>query len=150
MREHTGFALVPDYRGATLSVSLPSITPGTGTLTYVCDSRKGLAATCGLQFLSAAVALVLTVSSIPKNRSTRAKQGYFVPKAYYIWENRRRDQIYGKPDPDAAVDVSELADEVRSNYRVDSTHPDGLPLIFFAGTLFPLHSLKSTATATVL
>ncbi|TBU42195.1 MFS general substrate transporter [Dichomitus squalens] len=52
---------------------------------------KGFAVTCGLQFLSVAVALVLAT--------------------YYVWENRRRDQIYGKPVPDAVVDVSELADE---------------------------------------
>ena len=79
MWEHTGFALVPDYRSATLFVSIPLVTLRIGTLTHADDFRKGLAVTCGLQFLAAAVALVLTVSSIPKDRLTRAKQDYFVP-----------------------------------------------------------------------
>ncbi|KAM5533771.1 hypothetical protein V8D89_012546 [Ganoderma adspersum] len=52
---------------------------------------KGFAITCGLQFLLAVVAGVLII--------------------YYATENRRRDELYGKPIPGAPVDVSELADE---------------------------------------
>ena len=32
---------------------------------------------------------------------------------YYTAENRRRDELYGKPIPGAPVDVSKLADEVK-------------------------------------
>ena len=77
MREHTGFALVPDYRSAALFVSTPLVTLRTGTLTRADDFRKGLAVTCGLQFLAAVVALVLTVSTIPGDDEARAKR-YFV------------------------------------------------------------------------
>ncbi|KAI0729780.1 MFS general substrate transporter [Fomitopsis betulina] len=51
---------------------------------------KGLAVSCALLFLSSLVALVLSIS--------------------YRVENRRRDMLYGKPEPDATVDTSELAD----------------------------------------
>ncbi|KAI1787542.1 MFS general substrate transporter [Ganoderma leucocontextum] len=52
---------------------------------------KGFAVTSGLQFLSALVAGVLMT--------------------YYTAENRRRDELYGRPTPGAPVDVSELADK---------------------------------------
>ena len=48
--------------------------------------------TAALEFLAALSALVLYVS--------------------YKLENRRRDQLYGKPDPDAPVDTTVLADKV--------------------------------------
>ncbi|KAI0738928.1 MFS general substrate transporter [Daedaleopsis nitida] len=52
---------------------------------------KGFGVTCALQFLGAVFAIVLTV--------------------YYRTENRRRDQKYGVPIPNAPVDTSQLADE---------------------------------------
>ncbi|GBE87251.1 Uncharacterized transporter [Sparassis crispa] len=51
---------------------------------------KGFAVTCALEFLSGAIAIVLTV--------------------YHRTENARRDRTYGKPVPDAMVDTLELAD----------------------------------------
>lgn len=36
-----------------------------------------------------------------------------IPQIYYRLENRRRDRKYGVPERDAAVDTTELADEVR-------------------------------------
>ncbi|EMD39421.1 hypothetical protein CERSUDRAFT_47889 [Gelatoporia subvermispora B] len=52
---------------------------------------KGFAITCALQLLSAIVAIIVSTS--------------------YRLDNRRRDQKYGKVDPDATVDTSELADK---------------------------------------
>ena len=49
--------------------------------------------TAALEFLAALSALVLTIS--------------------YRIENRRRDRLYGVPDPLAPVDTTELADKVR-------------------------------------
>ncbi|TFK82621.1 MFS general substrate transporter [Polyporus arcularius HHB13444] len=51
----------------------------------------GFSINCALYVLAAVVALVLTVS--------------------YRVENRRRDRVYGKADPDAVVDISQLADK---------------------------------------
>ncbi|KAI1794378.1 MFS general substrate transporter [Ganoderma leucocontextum] len=53
---------------------------------------KGFAVNCGLDFLAALVAVILTIS--------------------YRWENRRRNMQYGKPPPNAPVDTTELADKV--------------------------------------
>ena len=50
--------------------------------------------TAALEFVAALAALVLTIS--------------------YRIENRRRDRLYGVPDPSAPVDTTELADKVRS------------------------------------
>ncbi|KIM91500.1 hypothetical protein PILCRDRAFT_670 [Piloderma croceum F 1598] len=52
---------------------------------------RGFAISCGLQFLAAFCAVVLTIS--------------------YRLENRRRDRLYGKPVADARVDTAELADK---------------------------------------
>ncbi|PIL23420.1 MFS general substrate transporter [Ganoderma sinense ZZ0214-1] len=52
---------------------------------------KGFAVTCGLQFLLVLIAGVFTI--------------------YFTAENRRRDELYGKPAPGVPVDLSELADE---------------------------------------
>ncbi|KAI0676436.1 MFS general substrate transporter [Trametes maxima] len=52
---------------------------------------RGFAVSCALQFLNAFTALVLTIS--------------------YGVENKRRDERYGKPVPDAPVDTSILADK---------------------------------------
>ncbi|EJD05399.1 MFS general substrate transporter [Fomitiporia mediterranea MF3/22] len=52
---------------------------------------KGFAVSCALEFLAAICALILSAS--------------------YFWDNRRRDRIYGKPEPEAKVDTSELADK---------------------------------------
>ncbi|TFY62669.1 hypothetical protein EVJ58_g3717 [Rhodofomes roseus] len=57
---------------------------------------KGLAVCCALLILSSLVALVLSIS--------------------YRLENSRRDKLYGRPDPDATVDTSELADAA-PNFR---------------------------------
>ncbi|KAH8103759.1 MFS general substrate transporter [Phellopilus nigrolimitatus] len=51
----------------------------------------GFAVTCALQFLGAVCALLLSMS--------------------YHWDNRRRDRLYGRPEPEAKVDTSELADK---------------------------------------
>ena len=51
--------------------------------------------TCALEFLAAIVAIVLTTN--------------------YRLENRRRDSKYGTPHPNATVDTSELADQVRTS-----------------------------------
>ncbi|TBU37497.1 MFS general substrate transporter [Dichomitus squalens] len=59
---------------------------------------KGNAVCCGLMFFCSIVAISISVST------------------YYIRENRRRDEKYGKPTPGAPVDVSELADEA-PNFR---------------------------------
>ncbi|TFK71297.1 MFS general substrate transporter [Pluteus cervinus] len=47
--------------------------------------------TCGLEFLAALCAIILSVS--------------------YLMDNRHRDRLYGKPKPDAEVDTSVLADK---------------------------------------
>ncbi|PIL23415.1 MFS general substrate transporter [Ganoderma sinense ZZ0214-1] len=58
---------------------------------------KGFAVTCGFQFLMAVIAGVLMSND--------------APQMYYKAENRRRDELYGKPIPGAPVDLSELADK---------------------------------------
>jgi len=63
------------------------IFPTTEGPTYV----KGFAISCALEFLASISALVLTIS--------------------YRRANRRRDELYGRPEPGAKVDTSELADE---------------------------------------
>ncbi|EGO03746.1 hypothetical protein SERLA73DRAFT_175369 [Serpula lacrymans var. lacrymans S7.3] len=55
---------------------------------------KGFSITCGLELLAALCAILLSVS--------------------FRWDNQRRDKLYGKPDPDAKVDTSELADKAPS------------------------------------
>ncbi|KAI0738952.1 MFS general substrate transporter [Daedaleopsis nitida] len=57
---------------------------------------KGFAITCALELLGAVFAIILTVS--------------------YRIENKRRDAKYGKPDPNATVDTTELADKA-PNFR---------------------------------
>ncbi|KAI0716553.1 MFS general substrate transporter [Earliella scabrosa] len=57
---------------------------------------KGFAVTCALQFLGCLMAIILTVS--------------------YRLENKRRDRVYGKPDPNATVDTAEMADKA-PNFR---------------------------------
>ncbi|OCB91312.1 MFS general substrate transporter [Sanghuangporus baumii] len=52
---------------------------------------RGFSVTCGLQFIGAICAFILSIS--------------------YIMDNRRRDHLYGKPVPEATVDTSELADK---------------------------------------
>ncbi|CAL1699503.1 unnamed protein product [Somion occarium] len=52
---------------------------------------KGFAVSCALEFVAAICGIVLTIS--------------------YRLENRRRNKKYGVPDPDAAVDTTELADK---------------------------------------
>lgn len=71
---------------------------------------------CALLFLASLVALVLSVSSI----ALRARARYLLTIAgqvSYRIENRRRNKLYGKPDPDATVDTSELADAVSTRDR---------------------------------
>ncbi|KAF8636920.1 hypothetical protein AX17_003171 [Amanita inopinata Kibby_2008] len=57
---------------------------------------KGFAVSCALEFLVVICSLVLTIS--------------------YRRDNARRDKLYGKPEPDARVDTSELADKA-PNFR---------------------------------
>ncbi|KAL4254788.1 MFS transporter superfamily protein [Abortiporus biennis] len=52
---------------------------------------KGFAVSCALLFFAAICGIILTIS--------------------YRIENKRRDDKYGQPDPDAAVDTTELADK---------------------------------------
>ncbi|KAK7678142.1 hypothetical protein QCA50_018936 [Cerrena zonata] len=52
---------------------------------------KGFAITCALEFLAAICGIILTIS--------------------YRIENKRRDKKHGRPDPDATVDTTELADK---------------------------------------
>jgi len=52
---------------------------------------RGFAVSCGLMFLAALIAVILTT--------------------FYSLENARRDRVYGKPLNDAPVDTSELADK---------------------------------------
>lgn len=79
---------IPMYMaiGQCGSILGSKIFPSTEGPQYV----KGFSVTCALLFLSAFVALVLSIS--------------------YRLENVRRDRLYGRPDPDATVDTSELAD----------------------------------------
>jgi len=63
------------------------IFPATEGPAYV----KGFAISCGLEFLACLCALVLTLS--------------------YRHANHRRDELYGRPEPGAQVDTSELADK---------------------------------------
>ncbi|KAJ7170257.1 MFS general substrate transporter [Mycena crocata] len=53
---------------------------------------KGFGISCALEFLAAALAIVLSIS--------------------YRMDNARRDKAYGKPDPNARVNTSEFADKV--------------------------------------
>lgn len=61
-------------------------------------------------------------------------------KVSYRKANQNRDRLYGCPDPDAMVDVSELADKVRLQS----------PLLLidliksFAGASVPIYSLTYT------
>ncbi|KAK7044804.1 MFS general substrate transporter [Favolaschia claudopus] len=55
---------------------------------------KGFGISCALAFLAAILSLVLSIS--------------------YRLENSRRDKLYGRPDADAPVDTSELADKAPS------------------------------------
>jgi len=57
---------------------------------------KGFAISCALEFLAALCAIVLSVS--------------------YRRDNSRRDRLYGRPDGNAKVDTSELADKA-PNFR---------------------------------
>ncbi|KAL5499292.1 hypothetical protein ACEPAH_1810 [Sanghuangporus vaninii] len=52
---------------------------------------RGFSVTCGLAFIGAICAFILSIS--------------------YITDNRHRDRLYGKPVPEATVDTSELADK---------------------------------------
>ncbi|KAF8518348.1 major facilitator superfamily domain-containing protein [Hysterangium stoloniferum] len=52
---------------------------------------KGFAVSCALQFVATICALILTI--------------------FYRLENKRRDSVYGRPNPDEGVDTSDLADE---------------------------------------
>ncbi|CCL99611.1 uncharacterized protein FIBRA_01629 [Fibroporia radiculosa] len=79
---------IPMYMaiGQCGSVLGSKIYPTTEAPQYI----KGFAITCALLFVSALVALILSIS--------------------YRLENQRRDRLYGKPEPNATVDTSELAD----------------------------------------
>jgi len=55
---------------------------------------KGFGVTCALMLLAACCSILLTVS--------------------YRLDNRNRNELYGKPDPDAKVDTQELADKAPS------------------------------------
>ncbi|KAF7325662.1 MFS general substrate transporter [Mycena kentingensis (nom. inval.)] len=55
---------------------------------------KGFAVSCALEFLAAIVSMILSIS--------------------YSRDNALRDKLYGKPDPYARVDTSELADKAPS------------------------------------
>ncbi|KAJ7858727.1 MFS general substrate transporter [Mycena leptocephala] len=57
---------------------------------------KGFGISCALAFLAAILSLVLNFS--------------------YRMDNARRDELYGKPDPNARVDTSDLADKA-NNFR---------------------------------
>ncbi|KAI0738943.1 MFS general substrate transporter [Daedaleopsis nitida] len=70
--------------GAVVGSHLYPLTDGPRYIT-------GLSVNCALDFLATAVAVLLTVS--------------------YRLENRHRDEIYGKVDPNAPVDTSKLADK---------------------------------------
>lgn len=83
---------------------------------------KGLAVSCALLFLASLVALVLSVSHLVLEARVRCLLNAAGQVSYRI-ENRRRDKLYGKPDPDATVDTSELADAVslRACYACKTT-----------------------------
>jgi len=55
------------------------------------EYTKGFAISCALEFLAAICSIILSIS--------------------YRRDNRKRDQAYGVPDPDARVDTSVLADK---------------------------------------
>lgn len=55
-------------------------------------SSTGFATTCALDALGCVLATVLYLS--------------------YKWDNTRRDALHGRPDLDAPVDTTELADKV--------------------------------------
>ncbi|KAG6379959.1 MFS general substrate transporter [Boletus reticuloceps] len=58
----------------------------------------GFATTCALDALGGVIAVVLYLS--------------------YKWDNAKRERLHGRPDPDAPVDMSELADKVRRHQHV--------------------------------
>ena len=77
--------------------------------------------TCALQFLGCLMAIILTVS--------------------YRLENKRRDRVYGKPDPNATVDTAEMADKVRA--RAAENGPVSLMLtLAIVGAQLPVPSVK--------
>ncbi|KIJ36293.1 hypothetical protein M422DRAFT_782228 [Sphaerobolus stellatus SS14] len=57
---------------------------------------KGFGVSCALQFLAVVCAVILTI--------------------YFRYENKRRDRIYGRVDPNERVDTRELADQA-PNFR---------------------------------
>ena len=65
---------------------------GSGSDGVFCICSTGFATTCALNGLGGVLAIVLYLS--------------------YRWDNARRDAAHGRPDPDAPVDTSELADKV--------------------------------------
>ncbi|KAF8527116.1 major facilitator superfamily domain-containing protein [Gautieria morchelliformis] len=58
---------------------------------YMCARRFPCLVSCALQFLAAICAIILSIA--------------------YRTKNNHRDRVYGRPDPDEKVDVSELADD---------------------------------------
>lgn len=56
------------------------------------SNRRGFTITCALQAWATVCAIILYIS--------------------YKRDNQQRDAFYGKPDPDATVDTSKLADKV--------------------------------------
>jgi hypothetical protein len=69
----------------------------------------------GLEFLGAACAIVLFVSMAILLRGRNTQWSYLLSmmnmQVSYRRDNRNRDKLYGKPDPEMHVDTSELADK---------------------------------------
>ena len=76
---------------------------------------------CALLFLASLVALFLSVSDVAAEVHVRVTLTATVQISYRL-ENKRRDKLYGKPDPDATVDTSELADAVSLQVVATARH----------------------------
>lgn len=68
---------------------------------------------CALSYLTGVCALILTVSKGEKIDPVFSPVLSIPFQIYYRRENKRRDRVYGPVDPDAKIDTSKLADEVR-------------------------------------
>ena len=91
MRFRAGGQHIPFQRWPSIPVS-HTLALLDGVMSYVISHRRGFIITCALQGWATACAIVLYIS--------------------YKRDNQRRDAFYGKPDPDATVDTSKLADKV--------------------------------------
>jgi hypothetical protein len=73
-----------------MCVALPSLV--FHSIANECTHSTGFATTCGLEALATICAIALYIS--------------------YKRDNAKRDSLYGRPDPNASVNTSELADKV--------------------------------------